>query len=122
RTEITKPSQFLEEVPPELVNRSGMARFLDSPRQALLEDTLERFTNKSNNTTSTIQHKSADVDLPTTYEMGDRLRHPKFGDGLIVKMSPHGGNSEWVEIAFLQPGIGTKKLAVHYAPLEKVLS
>jgi DNA helicase-2/ATP-dependent DNA helicase PcrA len=52
--------------------------------------------------------------------MGDRLRHPKFGEGLIVKMSPHGGNSEWVEIAFLQPGIGTKKLAVHYAPLEKV--
>jgi DNA helicase-2/ATP-dependent DNA helicase PcrA len=72
--------------------------------------------------TTKITHKPVDADLPTTYELGDRLRHPKFGEGLIVKMSLHGGNSEWVEIAFLQPGIGTKKLAVHYAPLEKVLS
>jgi DNA helicase-2/ATP-dependent DNA helicase PcrA len=116
RTEITKPSQFLEEIPTELLNRSGMARFLDSPRQALVRDTLEQFS------TMKTTHKPADADLPTTYELGDRLRHPKFGEGLIVKMSPHGGNSEWVEIAFLQPGIGTKKLAVHYAPLEKVLS
>lgn len=118
RTEMTKPSQFLEEVPSELLKRSGMAKFLDSPRQALVEDTLEKFnTNNSNQ-----QHQPVDADSPTTYEMGDRLRHPKFGDGLIVKMSPHGGNKEWVEIAFMQPGIGTKKLAVHYAPLEKVLS
>lgn len=121
RTEITKPSQFLEEVPSELVNRSGMARFLESPRQALVNDTLEKFAGSKIDTIKS-QHKPIDADLPTTYEMGDRLRHPKFGEGLIVKMSPHGGNSEWVEIAFLQPGIGTKKLAVHYAPLEKVLS
>jgi len=121
RTEITQPSQFLKEIPNDLIERSGMARFLDSPRQALVNDTLEKFNGSSrpNNATET-KHAPVDADVPPTYEMGDRLRHPKFGEGLVVKMSPHGGNSEWVEIAFLQPGIGTKKLAVHYAPLEKV--
>jgi hypothetical protein len=52
--------------------------------------------------------------------VGDRLKHPTFGEGVVVNASPGGGAGEWVEVAFLSKDAGKKKLAVAFAPLEKV--
>ena len=57
--------------------------------------------------------KSAD-DEPA-YRSGQKVRHPKFGDGIVVE-SRVTGSIEEVTVAFKQAGI--KKLAVDFANLE----
>jgi DNA helicase-2/ATP-dependent DNA helicase PcrA len=52
---------------------------------------------------------------PDELSDGDRVRHPKFGDGVVVQIS--GGI---VTIAFKSPRFGIKKLALSIAPLEKI--
>ena len=48
---------------------------------------------------------------------GDRVRHPKFGDGVVVSSTPTKDDEE-VVIAF--KGMGVKRLLLSLAPLEKV--
>ena len=45
------------------------------------------------------------------YKSGTKVRHQKFGDGIVIKM-----DGEIAEVAF--KGVGIKKLAVKYAPME----
>jgi DNA helicase-2/ATP-dependent DNA helicase PcrA len=52
------------------------------------------------------------------FEIGDRVKHPKFGMGVVVSCNPVRDDVE-VTVAF--PGvIGVKKLAQKFAKLEKV--
>ncbi len=46
---------------------------------------------------------------------GDRVRHAKFGEGVIVEMR----GVEDVTVLF-RGGAGTKRLSLAYAPLEKL--
>ena len=49
--------------------------------------------------------------------IGDKLRHAKFGDGVVVKVNGS-GDDMILEIAF--PHIGIKKLIWKYAPVKKI--
>ncbi len=57
---------------------------------------------------------SAQAGAPT-FSDGDRVNHKLFGDGIIVNAT--GGV---VTVAFKDPKVGIKKLAVSVAPLEKI--
>ena len=48
---------------------------------------------------------------------GDRVKHRKFGEGLIISVAPSGGDY-MVEILF--DNVGTKKLMASIAKLTKV--
>jgi DNA helicase-2/ATP-dependent DNA helicase PcrA len=48
---------------------------------------------------------------------GDRVRHAKFGEGIVVKSELKNGDEE-VDVAFV--GVGVKKLALSFAPLERL--
>ena len=48
---------------------------------------------------------------------GDRVRHPKFGEGIVVSSALAHGDEE-VTVAF--QGIGVKKLALSFAPLQRL--
>jgi DNA helicase-2/ATP-dependent DNA helicase PcrA len=48
---------------------------------------------------------------------GDRVRHTKFGEGIVVRSELRGGTEE-VEVAFA--GVGVKKLDLSFAPLERI--
>ncbi|MDP2871643.1 MAG: UvrD-helicase domain-containing protein [Bacillota bacterium] len=52
-----------------------------------------------------------------TYSEGERVRHPKFGEGTIVRILGTGQDAE-LTVAF--PGLGLKRLLAGYARLEKV--
>ncbi len=54
-----------------------------------------------------------DVESPFTER--DRVRHPVFGDGIVLNIV--GGI---ITVVFENPSVGTKKLALSIAPLEKV--
>ncbi|NIH15851.1 DNA helicase II [Serratia symbiotica] len=53
----------------------------------------------------------------TGYKLGQRVRHPKFGEGTIVNLE---GNSEHSRLQIAFPGEGIKWLVAAYARLEKV--
>lgn len=119
RTEVTQPSQFLEEIPNHLLQRGGYA--VQGARTWQQTATDWGSENGRSTSQSTAQRLvRAATPEPATYQVGDRLRHPSFGEGLVINTSNAGGAGEWVEIAFLESGAGKKKLVVAYAPLEKV--
>jgi DNA helicase-2/ATP-dependent DNA helicase PcrA len=117
RTEATQPSQFLEEIPAHLLQRSGFAARSVANIYSASTDWGSPF-----GTSGASRHFAANDPLetePPQYSVGDRVMHPTFGDGVVVASAAHGGAGEWVEVAFLSSEVGKKKLIVAYAPLEK---
>jgi DNA helicase-2/ATP-dependent DNA helicase PcrA len=53
-----------------------------------------------------------------TFSAGDHVRHPKFGEGIVVSSTPSGTDYQ-VVVAF-QGAAGVKKLLLSFAPLERV--
>jgi DNA helicase-2/ATP-dependent DNA helicase PcrA len=53
------------------------------------------------------------------YRDGDRVRHGKWGDGIVVS-SKLTRSDEEVTVAFKTPGIGTKQMLASLANLEIV--
>lgn len=58
-----------------------------------------------------IEMKSASEDKD--FKMGDKVNHPKFGDGIVLSIS-----GDTIKIVFA--GIGTKELLLSYAPIKKI--
>ncbi|EJZ1177925.1 hypothetical protein OFJ69_005597, partial [Escherichia coli] len=50
------------------------------------------------------------------YTLGQRVRHPKFGEGTIINME---GNGEHTRLQIAFQGEGIKWLVASYAKLEK---
>jgi DNA helicase-2/ATP-dependent DNA helicase PcrA len=53
-----------------------------------------------------------------SYRTGEKVRHAKFGEGIIIEAKPGGADGE-VTVAF-QGSVGIKRLSLAYAPLEKL--
>ena len=50
---------------------------------------------------------------------GDRVRHTKFGDGMVISCVPVDGGDQQVTVAF-EADVGVKRLLLSFAPLEKL--
>ena len=127
RTETTTPSQFLDEIPAQLLKKEGIAaggsRLVRQRSTAW--DTLSRpsngFYNNGNDNpfgTPPTPPKSAPLE-PPQFRVGDKISHASLGEGVVVAAATQGGAGEWVEVAFFG-GAGKKKLIVAYANLKKV--
>ena len=53
------------------------------------------------------------------YAAGDKVRHPAFGDGIVMSCAPAAGGDFQITVAFKE-GHGVKRLLLGFAPLEKV--
>lgn len=96
------PSQFLLDIPEELVESSAKAAApMANPSS---------FSGRP----IPVEADYSDLDPIMLYE-GDRVRHRSFGEGIVMKVQ--GGV---VTIAFKDPEAGTKKLSLSIAPLEKL--
>ena len=61
----------------------------------------------------------AEPAAPTpAYATGDKVRHPAFGDGIVMSCTPSGGDFQ-LTVAFKE-GHGVKRLLLGFAPLEKI--
>jgi DNA helicase-2/ATP-dependent DNA helicase PcrA len=114
RTEAAQPSQFIDEIPSQLLKRSGFAKTGGLSYGVQSTDWSTPFTTISD------FKNAAQNNEPPQYEIGDRVRHPSFGEGVVLNAATRGGAGEWVEIGFLSNEVGKKKLIVAYAPLEKI--
>ena len=101
-TQRNNPSQFLYDIPNDIIeSNSGLFK---------AEQTIapERLGSRE------IPDESIMGDM-IVFKDGDRVKHPTFGVGVVVSVT--GGV---VTVAFSDPKIGVKKLAISVAPLEKV--
>jgi DNA helicase-2/ATP-dependent DNA helicase PcrA len=53
-----------------------------------------------------------------SFRAGDLVRHPQFGEGVVVSCAPS-GEDEIVTVAF-KGAAGIKKLLLSFAPLERL--
>ncbi|MBI4318111.1 MAG: UvrD-helicase domain-containing protein [Chloroflexi bacterium] len=102
---VNTPSRFLADIPPNLV--SGWRDKTTSTAKAPL-----------GRSTPEIEQKAVPkVPVEPVYRPGDRVRHAKFGEGIVISTVVLADDQE-VSVAF--PEIGVKKLSLKFAPLEKV--
>jgi len=108
RFEYTVQSRFLDDIPPDLLQREGVRlgvrsiNPLSQPRW-MAQDGLQQ----SNSQTAQPQ--------PARYCPGMHVIHPVFGDGLVIE-SRQLGNDETVSVMF--ESVGLKRLAASMAKLE----
>ncbi len=122
-TDWMLPSRFLDDIPSELM--MGKSRIGGSVSRSSARPQA-RWTSSSSARKSTspqrpqpkpfdkVQGKPAPV-KESTYRMGTKIRHPEFGEGIILN-SRTDGEDEIVTIVF--ESVGIKRLAVSLAKLE----
>lgn len=91
-----RPSRFIGELPPECVEEVRMRAMISRPMSA------ERIGTPV-------------VDTDCGYKLGQRVRHPKFGEGTVINLEGSGDHTR-LQIAF--KGEGIKWLVASYARLE----
>jgi ATP-dependent DNA helicase UvrD/PcrA len=94
----TLPSRFIREIPPHLLEEIRPRVSVSQPVR------------------STVAGMSTTA-LPATLQLGQQVRHRKFGEGVILNYEGQ-GNSARVQVNFARAG--TKWLVVSYANLERV--
>jgi DNA helicase-2/ATP-dependent DNA helicase PcrA len=111
RLDLAQPSRFLEAVPPRVVEersttplweRGPRARRASPARRALPEVEFP---------------EEVSQDAPR-YVQGERVRHRKFGGGVVRAVAGQGKGLK-VTVEFDDQDIGTKQLLVAYAGLER---
>ncbi len=112
RTEIARPSRFLEDVPHELLREVDVfGQDLGDPRH-LAKRLAGRWRPPASGISAT-RAGEAPAEGPA-YRGGEKVRHPKFGLGTVVGISGEGARAE-VTVVF--DSAGAKRLLVKYANL-----
>ena len=122
RTNSNLPSRFLGEIPPELVEKSGRLPYGErgegerpARKTAPVRRTFDPGFSLGHSAPAVSAAAPAAGQAASTgggFRMGDTVRHKAFGQGLITKVTPMGGDA-LVEIAF--DSVGTKKLMLKSA-------
>lgn len=123
RTEMSRPSRFLAEIPEELVEHKEADFLGGTDLRAPSNIWSERSTRTERKRyMPPQQHTAADgsvirPDTSAAFKAGDAVRHSKWGDGRIVAIS---GSGEDAELSIAFPGEGIKKFVQKYAPILKL--
>lgn len=139
QTNRNRPSRFIHEIPPEVVddktiaeqsryfgfgNDSGYSNHFGTPAKPHKYSKATPIGTAHQSSSAAHQFGPA-VTKPNQnqssadYNVGDTVKHKSFGTGVILSLQPM-ANDTLMEIAFDR--VGTKKLMANYAKLEKVNS
>jgi DNA helicase-2/ATP-dependent DNA helicase PcrA len=112
------PSRFLENIPEELLKRSGIRHSMrrTSDGWDLQEARRQRASRWES---ASLAPSSRPAYVQPTYRPGWRVRHPTWGEGLVVDSKILDGE-ETVDVAF--ESVGFKRLLVSLAALEVISS
>jgi len=112
RLELADPSRFLDALPPQVVEeRSTTPTWERAPRPRRAAPVPRRAEPEIG------FPEEASQDAPR-YVKGERVRHRKFGGGVVRAVSGQGRDLR-ATVEFDDPDIGTKQLLVVYAGLER---
>ncbi len=110
------PSRFLKEIPPDIIEQdSETPSFLQGGGETKRHYAYNANTYRPRPTTGYRMPEPKNVTID--FEVGDSVRHPKFGTGMVTGINPAGADYE-VTVDFGM--IGTKKLMAALARLKKV--
>src|SRR5467141_1207186 len=120
RLELAEPSRFLDALPPHVVEERST-----TPSWRPLRGSGAMAPRPSRPRGAAARRLPPDIGFPEEvsqdaprYEKGERVRHRKFGGGIVRAVSGEGRDLR-VSIDFDDPDIGTKQLLVAYAGLER---
>ncbi len=105
---LSKPSRYLDDIPHNLISGNNAWK-----QESTKSVSSVYYWNKPPDATA---NQSPEISLPS-FHAGEHVRHPSFGEGVIVSIKPSNNDVE-VAVAFNNGGV--KKLLVSFARLEKL--
>lgn len=121
QTMYSEPSRFIGEIPPDLVedlNEREAAEWQTARRAFGRERDVAAARDRWGTKAQVTPALQSDVaGSGETFTVGDRVKHPKWGVGTVVK-TEQSGDDTFLTLAF--PGEGLKKVMVGIVALEKV--
>jgi DNA helicase-2/ATP-dependent DNA helicase PcrA len=112
------PSRFLAEIPVELIEevrpKVQVSRPVYTPQSRYTPSQAPR---PSGSNVSMSGRRFQDDPIPGGFKLGQRVRHAKFGDGVVLSLEGQGNNAR-VQVNFERQG--TKWLMLGYAHLDAV--
>ncbi|MBI5707515.1 MAG: UvrD-helicase domain-containing protein [Armatimonadetes bacterium] len=113
---FSRPSRFLSEIPPELVSSGSGSRPAPDIRRVVPDRTGSYGVVEAPSARAAQELSLRSPSWKPPFEVGQKVRHAKFGMGVVVACSPLKDDAE-VTVAF--PGVtGIKKLVQGLAKLE----
>ena len=118
-TQYNKMSRFLKEVPVYLLSSGNvvMKEETDIPKQNAYMQAVQSFHAKAFETPKPIRQFGNAGGSSSSYDVGDRVRHVKFGEGLVTAIVA-GGRDYEVTVQFDNAGV--KKMFAAFAKLQKI--
>lgn len=112
-------SRFLKEIPLELFGNPIKAeREVSEPaKQRAFAQAKQAFQTQAFTQVKPAQNFGVKTTGGPGYEVGDRVKHMKFGEGLVTAIV-EGGRDYEVTVEF--DSVGTKKMFVGFAKLQKI--
>ncbi|GAA0460190.1 DNA helicase PcrA [Alkalibacillus silvisoli] len=121
RSQFNEMSRFIDEIPSDLLEREGDFSNGGSSNESF-EDVINQLEQSKASTFSEPKRKATMIKKkpsdPKSFQVGDKVKHNKWGEGTIVKVEGSGDDAE-VDIAFPSP-VGIKRLLSQFAPVEKI--
>ena len=112
RTTANRVSRFVDEIPEEHIRKNIPKGYGFRERSHDLGVAYKAPAERSHKVSAPAAPKVSPQNSAPAFTLGDNVRHKAFGDGVIVKMTPMGGDF-LIEIHFEQ--LGTKKLMLRAA-------
>lgn len=117
-TQYNKMSRFLKEIPAELMETgTAFAEETEMPTQNAYFQAKQVFKQKAFSTGKTAKQFTVTKEKGLDYTIGDRVKHMKFGEGLVTDIT-EGGRDYEVTVQF--DAAGVKKMFASFARLQKV--
>ncbi len=118
-TQYNKISRFLKEVPVYLVDNGNriMKEEIEVPVQKPYQEAKVAFKQKAFYSTKEKKQYTVSGKNGPGYEVGDRVRHMKFGEGTVLEIT-QGGRDYEVTVNF--DNVGVKKLFAMFAKLQRI--
>ncbi len=117
-TQYNKMSRFLKEIPMEYLSTGiKFEKEETEEKQSAYRQAVQNFRTKAFVTPKPIQQFSVTKGKGPGYDVGDRVRHTKFGEGIVTAIA-EGGRDYEVTVQF--DSVGTKKMFAGFAKLQVV--
>ncbi len=119
-TQYNKVSRFVEEIPEELLSEHLVIekkKEFEPVKHSTYQQAKQAFQAKPFAAAKPVQQFGKKQGGALDYEVGDRVRHVKFGEGLVTQITS-GGRDYEVTVAFDTAGV--KKMFAMFAKLQKI--
>ncbi|MEG0355190.1 MAG: DNA helicase PcrA [Lachnospiraceae bacterium] len=117
-TQYNKMSRFMKEIPMELLSTGSLIEEAEeAPKQVAYFQAKQTFKTKAFYTPKPVQQFKVSSEKGPGYDVGDKVRHTKFGEGLVTAIT-EGGRDYEVTVQF--DTVGIKKMFAAFAKLQRV--